>query len=218
MIFRGSSLGADPEKTLHRLEAFSDIVIGFCIAEMGLNLLIPQHASDYRAIATSVIGFVVSFFLIAIVWWVHQRIFRTFFILTPVTLFLNFTLLGSLVLMVYVQQIVLHFIGQGSQVVDLMRMWMTSYGVVYGLLDAMLWIGLRKRWKMLSDGDLRWGVQRASILSIGALMFFLVGSGLAGYHSGIVLIVGPIAVFALRFVVPKFVDRVIAARSSALAR
>jgi uncharacterized membrane protein len=213
MIAKGSTVGADAERTLHRLEAFSDIVIGFCIAEMGINLLVPQHSADVRAISTSVIGFAVSFFLISIVWWVHQRIFRTFFVLTPVTLVLNFTLLGSLVLMVYVQQIVLHFIGHGNEVVDLVRLWMTSYGLVYGLLDAMLWIGLRERWKSLSDVDLRWGVQRASILSIGALMFFMVGGGLAGFHSGVVLIAGPIAVFALRFAIPKVVDRIIATRS-----
>ncbi|HEY3676815.1 MAG TPA: TMEM175 family protein [Candidatus Tumulicola sp.] len=214
MIAKGSAVGADAERTLHRLEAFSDIVIGFCIAEMGINLLIPQRSADFRAIATSVIGFAISFFLISIVWWVHQRIFRTFFILTPVTLVVNFTLLGSLVLMVYMQQLVLHFIGHGGrQVVDLMRMWMTSYGLVYGLLDAMLWIGLRERWKTLSDADLRWGIVRASILSIGALMFFLIGSGLAGYRSGVVLIVGPIAVFGLRFALPKIVDRIIATRS-----
>jgi hypothetical protein len=212
MISKGSTVGADAERTLHRLEAFSDIVIGFCIAEMGINLLVPQHAPDFRAIEASIVGFAISFFLISIVWWVHQRIFRTFFILTPVTLVLNFTLLGSLVLMVYTQQLVLHFMGHGYQVVDLLRMWMASYGLVYGLLSAMLWFGLRERWKTLSNVDLRWGVQRASILSIGALMFFMVGGGLAGYRSGVVLIVGPIAVFALRFAIPKIVDRIIATR------
>jgi uncharacterized membrane protein len=213
MIAKGSTVGADAERTLHRLEAFSDIVIGFCIAEMGINLLVPQHVADSRAIETSIVGFAISFFLISIVWWVHQRIFRTFFILTPVTLVLNFTLLGSLVLMVYTQQLVLHFMGHGYQVVDLLRMWMASYGLVYGLLSAMLWFGLRERWKALPIVDLRWGLQRASILSIGALMFFLVGGGLAGYHSGVVLIAGPIAVFALRFAIPKIVDRIIATRS-----
>jgi Endosomal/lysosomal potassium channel TMEM175 len=213
MIAKGSTVGADAERTLHRLEAFSDIVIGFCIAEMGINLLVPQHVADSRAIETSIVGFAISFFLISIVWWVHQRIFRTFFILTPVTLVLNFTLLGSLVLMVYTQQLVLHFMGHGYQVVDLLRMWMASYGLVYGLLSAMLWFGLRERWKALPIVDLRWGLQRASILSIGSLMFFLVGGGLAGYYSGVVLIAGPIAVFALRFAIPKIVDRIIATRS-----
>src|ERR1700761_9221294 len=126
MIQKDSTIGADAKRTLQRLEAFSDIVIGFCIAEMGLNLLVPAHATDYRAIETSVIGFIVSFALISIVWWVHQRIFRTFYILTPLTLVLNFTLLGSLVLMVYMQQIALHFVGiKAPDVTGVVRMWMT---------------------------------------------------------------------------------------------
>jgi hypothetical protein len=57
--------------------------------------------------------------------------------------------------MVYMQQILLRFFEQGNQVVDLMRMWMASYGLLYGLLDAMLWIGLRERWKTLSNVDRR---------------------------------------------------------------
>jgi uncharacterized membrane protein len=212
MISTAATGGTGGEKTLHRLEAFSDIVIGFCIAEMGLNLLIPQHANDYGGIRTSVIGFVISFFLISVVWWVHQRIFRTFFVLTPLTLFLNFTLLGSLVLMVYVQQILLHFIGQKVRVDELLRLWMASYGIVYVLLDGMLWIGLRERWKTLSDADLRWGMERASILFIGSLMFFFAAAGVAQFHSGVLFTVGPLAVLVARFMIPKFVNRLIAAR------
>jgi hypothetical protein len=214
MIPKATTAGPDGDRTLHRLEAFSDIVIGFCIAEMGLNLLVPAHATDYRAIQTSVIGFVVSFALISVVWWVHQRIFRTFYVLTPLTLILNFTLLGSLVLMVYMQQIALHFISiDAPGVVGVVRMWMTSYGFVYGLLDIMLWIGLRERWDSLSAVDLRWGVHRASILSVGALMFFIFGFGLAGDKPGIPLVIGSLAVFALRFAIPAIVDRIIDSRA-----
>lgn len=212
MIPKDSTVGADAERTLHRLEAFSDIVIGFCIAEMGINLLVPLHASDARTMVTGTLGFAVSFVLISIVWWVHQRIFRTFFILTPITLVLNFTLLGSLVLMVYFQQVALHFIGTDSNPTNVVRMWMTSYGVVYGLLGAMLWIGLRERWKFLSEADLRWGAHRASILSMGAALFFMFGAGLAGARGSAILIVASIAVLFVRLLMPRFINRVLAVR------
>jgi len=213
MIPKDSTVGADTERTLHRLEAFSDIVIGFCIAEMGINLLVPRHATDIRAIETAIAGFAFSFVLISIVWWVHQRIFRTFFILSWITMVLNFTLLGSLVLMVYFQQIALHFIGVDSNPTSVVRMWMTSYGVVYGLLGAMLWIGLRERWKVLPAADLRWGAHRASILSMGSALFFMFGAGLAGIRGSAILIVGSIAVLVIRVIVPKLVDRIIIARA-----
>ncbi len=209
MIPKDSTVGADAERTLHRLEAFSDIVIGFCIAEMGINLLVPQHASDVRAIVTAITGFSVSFVLISFVWWFHHRIFSTYFVLTRITLILNFTLLGSLVLMVYVQQIALHFIAMDSNPTNVVRMWMAGYGVVYSLLGAMLWIGLRTRWKALTLADLRWGLSRASVLSVGAAIFFLFALGLSGVQGRTILIVGPIAVLIMRVFIPKLVDRVI---------
>jgi uncharacterized membrane protein len=213
MIPKDSTVGADAERTLHRIEAFSDIVIGFCIAEMGINLLVPQHVTDLRTIELGTTGFAVSFVLISIVWWVHQRIFRTFFILTPLTLILNFTLLGSLVLMVYFQQVALHFILLDRDPTNLVRLWMTSYGVVYGLLDAMLWIGLRERWRTLPVADLRWGMQRASILSVGVAMFLFVGAGLTGRRGETLLVIGPLLVLLLRLVMPRIVDRIIAIRA-----
>jgi uncharacterized membrane protein len=215
MILEDSTVGgADTETTLHRLEAFSDIVIGFCIAEMGINLLVPQHVRDVRTVEIGVVGFVVSFALISIVWWIHQRIFRVFFILSRLTLVLNFTLLGSLVLMVYFQQIAVHFISLGNRdLSEVARWWLTSYGAVYGLLDALLWIGLRERWRTLPAAELRWGMQRASALSIGAAMFLTAGSGIANTFPGAVVIVGATAVLILRWVVPRVVDRVIATRA-----
>jgi hypothetical protein len=34
------------KEVVHRLEAFSDIVIGFSLAQLGLTLIIPRHAID----------------------------------------------------------------------------------------------------------------------------------------------------------------------------
>jgi uncharacterized membrane protein len=215
MIPQDSTVGADDERTLHRLEAFSDIVIGFCIAEMGLNLLVPQHASDLRTLRTGVTGFAISFVLISIVWWVHQRIFRTFFVLTRATLLLNFTLLGSLVLMVYLQQIAVHFIltdpvNSGYPV----RLWMVSYVAVYGLLDAMLWIGLGARWMTLTDVDLRWGVHRALILLAGAGVFALSAAFYQYLHGSTIVIMGVTVIVTVRVLVSQLVKRISARRLS----
>ncbi|HKU81012.1 MAG TPA: TMEM175 family protein, partial [Candidatus Tumulicola sp.] len=111
----GTAMRGDGEReTVHRLEAFSDIVIGFCIAEMGINLLIPHTVAELPHIVLGTAGFVFSFVLIAIVWWIHHRIFRTFFVLNQLNVALNFAMLGALVLMVYFQQVSLHFIATGQ--------------------------------------------------------------------------------------------------------
>jgi len=159
------------ERTLHRLEAFSDIVIGFCIAEMGLNLVVPKTAAQLPSIVIGAGGFVISFVLIAILWWIHHRLFKSFFVLNNAMVIVNFAMLGALVLMVYFQQICVHLIAIGDNPTVALRLWLASYGVVYALLSIMLWFGLRVRWTTLSAGDLRWGFGRATLASLGTLIF-----------------------------------------------
>jgi hypothetical protein len=36
-----------PDRSAHRLEAFSDVVIGFSLAQLGLTLVIPAHAIEF---------------------------------------------------------------------------------------------------------------------------------------------------------------------------
>ena len=94
----------DVERTIHRIEAFSDIVMGFCLAEIGLGLSIPR-TGDNANLGGNVFAFVASFSLVVMLWWNHHRLFRTYLVLTRATLFMNFALLGGLVLMLYFLQI-----------------------------------------------------------------------------------------------------------------
>jgi Endosomal/lysosomal potassium channel TMEM175 len=63
------------ERTTHRLEAFSDIVIGFCMAELGLSLVIPKDAAGLASSWANLNVFAVSFVLIALIWWWHHKFF-----------------------------------------------------------------------------------------------------------------------------------------------
>lgn len=64
----GAAMRSDAEReTVHRLEAFSDIVIGFCIAEMGINLLMPRSVAELPNVAFGTAGFAFSCVLISIV-------------------------------------------------------------------------------------------------------------------------------------------------------
>lgn len=200
--------------TVRRLEAFSDIVIGFCIAEMGVNLLIPKTAAEFSSIGPGTVGFAVSFVLIAIVWWIHQRLFKTFFTLSTLTVVMNVAMLGSLVLMVYFQQISLHFIVTEDRPTAAVQLWLVSYGVVYALLAGMLWIGLRDRWATLAVADLRWGLSRAILASVGTLIFLSNVIAFANNAGGRILILVPlVAIVALRLALPRIVDRLIARRA-----
>jgi uncharacterized membrane protein len=199
---------AGDEHTVHRLEAFSDIVIGFCIAEMGLNLLIPKTASALPSIVVGTNGFILSFVLISIVWWIHHRLFKSLFVLNPVTLILNFAMLGSLVLMVYLQQISLHLMAIGDRPETAVQLWLFCYSLVYALLAAMMWIGLWARWRILTIEDLRWGLSRAILTSVGTLAFIVSGVGFEQVTSARDLFIAAIViVVTTRLVVPWAVDR-----------
>jgi uncharacterized membrane protein len=202
------------ERTLHRLEAFSDIVIGFCIAEMGLNLIVPKTAAQLPSIVVGTDGFVTSFVLIAIVWWIHHRLFKSIFVLNTAMVIVNFAMLGALVLMVYFQQICVHLIAIGDDVTVAVQLWLVSYSVVYALVAVMLWYGLRIRWRTLSEDDLRWALGRAALVSLGSLIF--VGYALIfkyRVHSSELFLVLAAVILAARFAVNGIVSRVISRRA-----
>ncbi len=202
------------ERTLHRLEAFSDIVIGFCIAEMGLNLVVPKTAAQLPSIVVGTDGFVTSFVLIAIVWWIHHRLFKSIFVLNTAMVIVNFAMLGALVLMVYFQQICVHLIAIGDDVTVAVQLWLVSYSVVYALVAVMLWYGLRVRWRTISEDDLRWAFGRAALVSLGSLIFIAYAL-IFKYrvHSSELFLILAVVIVAARFAVNGVVSRVISQRA-----
>jgi uncharacterized membrane protein len=200
--------------TIERLEAFSDIVIGFCIAEMGLNLLLPETQKQFSSIWVGTYGFAFSFIMISILWWIHHRLFRSVFVLNAASIVLNFAMLGSLVLMVYFQQMTVRFIAAGEEPERALQLWMLCYGVVYGLVGAMVAIGLRARWKVLSVEDLRWGVSRSIGAVVGTIVFFIYAYLTAAPHRARGLFFAPLVLLAvIRAVSPWAVERVVRARA-----
>ena len=192
------------------------MVIGFCIAEMGLNLIIPKSAAQLPSIAVGAYGFAISFVLIVIVWWIHHRLFKSIFVLNTATVIVNFAMLGALVLMVYFQQICVHLIATGDDIAVALQLWFGSYGVVYALLSVMLWAGLRTRWTALSDDDLRWALGRAVLASLGSLLFLL-NIAIIGYRIGAreLFIVPLVVVLAARLTVGAVTSRIIKHRALA---
>lgn len=93
------------ERLVHRIEAFSDIVIGFSLAQLGATLVIPAHAQDLIAQPGWIVLFFWTFALVCAMWWTHHRVFVAGFKPTPAALILNFVLLATIVLIVYFAQV-----------------------------------------------------------------------------------------------------------------
>ena len=78
------------ERYTHRLEAFSDVVIAFSLAQMSLNFGIPHRASDVYTHPVALTAFAVTFAVIVAFWWSHHRLFAEYFVPSPLNRFSQF--------------------------------------------------------------------------------------------------------------------------------
>ena len=146
------------EHLLRRLEAFSDIVIGFSLAELGLSLVIPAKMEQLWHHPLSLIAFGITFALISAIWYAHNRLFAHYFVPTAVNIVLNFFTLGSVSMLVYSVQLYVHFLRDRSAI----GFYAGCLAAAFGLLAALYTIGLRQRREFLDSQDVRWGIRRAT--------------------------------------------------------
>jgi len=92
-----------------RLEAFSDVVIGFSLAEVSFNLVVPRDAlALFVPVPIPLIAFGVTFLLVSVMWWAHHRLFATYFVPTRLNIVLHFLSLAGVTFLVYSLQVWLH--------------------------------------------------------------------------------------------------------------
>lgn len=127
----------DHATATHLLEAFSDIVIGFSLAEIGLSLVLPTHAIDFVARPTAIFAFVVTFIVVVRFWWVHDMIFEHFFVPNRTMTACNFLALASLILQVFCLQLYLHFVPLNEGAIA-SRIYFAFFAVSYEVQGVML--------------------------------------------------------------------------------
>lgn len=134
------------KEVVHRLEAFSDVVIGFGLAQLSLTLVMPLHgARDLFAHVkgvTELVGFVVTFLLVCAIWWSHHRLFRHLFVPVTPNIIANFAALGGVIFLSYSMQVLVHF---GMHDTIAYAMYSGSYAWISLLFSAIAWNGLRLR-------------------------------------------------------------------------
>lgn len=185
------------KEVVHRIEAFSDIVIGFSLAQLGLNLTIPARARDlFTSVhgATSLIALIITFALVCSVWWNHHRIFRHLFIPTPINIFANFAALCGVIVLAYSMQLLVHAHMDDNVAFAL---YAGSYCWIMGLFALIAWSGLRTRGSMMSAEIRARSVKSAfgaTVLCVWmaaftavALVFGMHGEAVAWTETGLVL-------------------------------
>jgi uncharacterized membrane protein len=148
------------ERLVHRLESFSDLVIGFSLALLGSTLLVPNHVIELVRNPWWLVAYFWTFTLIASIWYTHQRLFSTYFTIRPYTILLNFVLLALLGLIVYFVQVFVHVEGEPDKVWAFL-IYFSVQSLAYMVMGALYAHGVRARWEGL-DGELRYqGVRQA---------------------------------------------------------
>jgi len=147
---------ATEERHVRRYEAFSDVVIGFSLAQLGVSLAVPAKAADLFANPWWLVAFFWAFAMICAMWWFHHRFFAALFVPVTSLVLINFVWLAVVVLCVYTTQITVRFPTETG----VWRMYYILFGLAYGLLALSYRIALRLRAGTLNEAA-RFAAQRA---------------------------------------------------------
>ena len=125
-----------------RLEAFSDGVFAVAITLLVLNLTVagPGHGALTHQLSShwpSFAAYLISFFVIGIIWVNHHALVRTFLVVDRLVLFLNLVLLLWVVLIPFATGLVAEYMSvylsghAGTQGADDFRLAMALYSAVF---------------------------------------------------------------------------------------
>jgi uncharacterized membrane protein len=143
------------ERRVHRLEAFSDIVIALSLSEIAFNLQAPVRGG-ILAHPIYLVAFLGGFTFVASIWWMHSRIFARYFIPDTAGIVANFVLLAATVLFAWAQQL---FYRSGLDLTTDV-VYAASGGTVYALIGLLFLRGVRDQRLQLSQAERTLGTQR----------------------------------------------------------
>ena len=171
------------ERLTHRLEAFSDIVIGFSLAQLGLSLTLPAKPADLFAHPVGITAFIVTFAIVCRLWWSHHKLFSTVFVPKPLPVFLNFATLGVLLFSVYSVQLMTHFMTDRLAFVT----YLGSFAALFLLMGAQYVAGYKLRGSSLPAAVARKSLADGIVMLFAGVGFAAGGAAIAifGMHPGI---------------------------------
>jgi uncharacterized membrane protein len=196
------SLTAADHKTVSRIESFSDIVFGFSLFNLALNLKPPAVSSDLVAQAPQFAVFIATFAVLCSIWWLHHRLFRDFFKPDGAGVILNFALLAAVAMFTYPLQLFMRF-GAGETIS--FAGYAVGGGLVYGLTSILLAKGLFQLGETVGTKRRAEGVILATRLAIIAasmiVALFFYSSGTDAM--GLTIIVGVVVSTIVRIIQRK---------------
>lgn len=103
------------ERPISRLEGFSDAVFGFALTLLVVNLETPMTEAALRNTAGSFLPFLLTFAMVAWIWYLHNQFFRRFGLQDAWTTFLNCALLFVVLFYVFpLKSLTLALVGRAT--------------------------------------------------------------------------------------------------------
>lgn len=146
-----------------RLEAFSDIVIGFSLAQLGATLTSKSLTHPLELLV-----FLLPFAVVCSLWFFHHRLFSQVFVPKTWPVVLNFVWLASVVLIVFVA---IQYTQNGTPAVT--RFYFGCYAFVYGLLAVQFVIAMGYARERNSPAARLRGLRGAWFMFVWTLPFVL---------------------------------------------
>lgn len=125
------------ERFTRRLEAFSDIVIGFSLAQLGASLTLSAEG-DFFSNPLKLTAFLFPFAIICSLWFFHHRLFAYVFVPKTLPVILNFVWLAAVVLLVFASEAYMRPLNN-----SVVYAYFACYAVVYALLAVQNLLGMR---------------------------------------------------------------------------
>jgi uncharacterized membrane protein len=152
----------DNQHVIARLESFSDIVIGFSLAQTAINLVVTSSVEYFFSHPIGIVAYLITFFLVARMWWTHSQIMHRFFEPNPLMIGLNFVALAALGLMVFGLQLWLHRGGDIAGQILAVKFYFLCFSLTIGTLAGMRTLGLHLRWSHLDPKQRRSAMGRSA--------------------------------------------------------
>jgi uncharacterized membrane protein len=151
----------DNQHVVARLESFSDIVIGFSLAQTAINLVVTSSVEYFFTHPIGIIAYLITFFLVARMWWTHSQIMHRFFEPNPLMIGLNFVALAALGLMVFGLQLWLHRGDDIAGQILAVKFYFLCFAFTIGTLAVMRSLGVHYRRSHLDPAQRRLATRRS---------------------------------------------------------
>ena len=184
-----------------RLESFGDIVVGFSMSQLALQLEIPRTASEVFAHSFRYIVFFIAFGVVSGFWFRFHRIMSTGFVPRRIDVVLLFAFLAFVALTPYALVTYSRMHGNDALAPQGVILYLAVILGVIGFSWLLTLRGMRRAWGFLDDQQRRdtWRAIVAGIVAIPGFIIALVCIGLYGAQAfGAFLVVVPLIVIAAR--------------------